>query len=98
MYPYLVRLLQVDVETLTMHEHHGHEFIYVLGGELELTTYAQDKQVTEVLRPGDSCYLDSSVPHLVRGVNRNPYSETTAEVIDVFWSPLGEHYLFEESR
>jgi len=35
----------------------------------------------------------------VRGVNRNPYSETTAEVIDVFWSPLGENYLFgEESR
>lgn len=96
MYPYLVRLLQVDVETLTMHEHHGHEFIYVLGGELELTTYAQDKQVTEVLRPGDSCYLDSSVPHLVRGENRNPYSQTTAEVIDVFWSPLGENYLFGE--
>jgi transcriptional regulator with XRE-family HTH domain len=96
MFPYLVSLLNVDVETLNLHEHHGHEFIYVLDGELEFTTYAEDKRVTEILRPGDSCYLDCSVPHLVRGQTRNPFSETSAEVIDVFWSPLGESYLFAD--
>ena len=95
MYPYLIRLLNVDIETLTLHEHHGHEFLYVLDGELELRTYAGEQPVTEILRPGDSCYLDSSVPHLVRGVTRSPYAQLSAEVIDVFWSPLGEGYLFE---
>lgn len=94
MFPCFIRLLNVDIEKLTMHEHHGHEFIFVLGGELELTTYIEEELVTVELRPGDSCYIDSSVPHLVRAQNRNPFSETSAEVIDVFWSPLGEKYLF----
>jgi transcriptional regulator with XRE-family HTH domain len=95
MYPCFLRLLNVDLETLTHHEHHGQEFIYVLEGELELTTYAGDQQQPEILRAGDSCYLDSTVPHLLRSWTRNPYSETSAEVIDVFWCPLGEAYLFE---
>ena len=95
MYPCLIRLLNVDIDTLTLHEHHGHEFIYVLDGELELRTYVGEELVTEILRPGDSCYLDSTVPHLVRGVTRSPYARLSAEVLDVFWSPLGEGYLFE---
>ncbi|HSL19991.1 MAG TPA: helix-turn-helix domain-containing protein [Vicinamibacterales bacterium] len=94
MFPCFIRLLNVDIERLTMHEHHGHEFIYVLDGELELTTYVEQELVTEHLRPGDSCYIDSSVPHLVRARTRNPFSETSAQVLDVFWSPLGEKYLF----
>ena len=95
MYPCFLRLLNVGLETLTMHEHHGQEFLYVLEGELELTTYSGEQQVREVLRAGDSCYIDSTVPHLLRSWTRNPYSETSAEVIDVFWCPLGEAYLFE---
>jgi transcriptional regulator with XRE-family HTH domain len=95
MYPYFLRLLNVDLETLTHHEHHGQEFIYILEGELELTTYSGDR-TPEILRPGDACYLDSTVPHLLRSWTRNPYSETSAEVIDVFWCPLGEDYLFRE--
>ncbi len=95
MYPYFLRLLNVDLETLTLHEHHGQEFIYVLEGELELTTYSGDQQIRDVLRAGDSCYIDSTVPHLLRSWTRNPYSETSAEVIDVFWCPLGEAYLFQ---
>jgi transcriptional regulator with XRE-family HTH domain len=75
-------------------EHHGEEFIYVLEGQLELTTFAEDKKVQEILRAGDSCFLDSSVPHVLRGQTRNPYSETSATVLDVFWCPLGEGYLF----
>ncbi len=94
MFPCFIRLLNVDIEKLTMHEHHGHEFIYVLDGELELTTYIERELVTVELRAGDSCYIDSSVPHLVRAQTRNPFSETSAQVLDVFWSPLGEQYLF----
>jgi mannose-6-phosphate isomerase-like protein (cupin superfamily) len=94
MFPCLIRLLNVQIENLTMHEHHGQEFIYVLDGELELTTYVEQELVTVDLRPGDSCYLDSTVPHLVRARTRNPFSETSAQVLDVFWSPLGEKYLF----
>jgi transcriptional regulator with XRE-family HTH domain len=94
MYPYFIKLLNVDLETLTLHEHHGQEFIYVLDGQLELTTYADRKQVKDMLGAGDCIYLDSSVPHLVRGQTRNPYSDTSAAVLDVFWSPLGDAYLF----
>jgi transcriptional regulator with XRE-family HTH domain/quercetin dioxygenase-like cupin family protein len=95
MYPYFLRILNVDLETLTLHEHHGQEFIYVLQGELELTTYVGNNEVHETLRAGDACYIDSTVPHLVRSWTRNPYAKTSAEVIDVFWCPLGETYLFE---
>jgi transcriptional regulator with XRE-family HTH domain/uncharacterized cupin superfamily protein len=96
MYPYLIRVRNVDTETLAGHEHHGEEFIYVLEGQLEVSTYAEDRLVREVLRPGDSCYLDASVPHFVRGLTRSPYSQISAEVLDVFWCPLGEGYLFSD--
>jgi transcriptional regulator with XRE-family HTH domain len=95
MYPYFLRLLNVDIEMLLHHEHHGQEFIYVLEGELELTTYSGDR-APEILRAGDACYLDSTVPHLLRSWTRNPYSETSAEVLAVFWCPLVEDYLFRE--
>ena len=95
MYPCFLRMLNVGLETLTLHEHHGQEFIYVLEGELELTTYIGEQQVKEVLRAGDSCYIDSTVPHLLRSWTRNPYSETSAEVLDVFWCPLGMSYMFD---
>lgn len=96
MYPYLLRFLNVDLKALTLHEHHGHEFIYVLDGEIELMTYIGSREVKEILRPGDGLYLDSSVPHLLRGQTRSPFSKTMAEVVDVFWCPLGEDYLFSD--
>lgn len=96
MYPYLLRLLNVDLEALTLHEHHGQEFLYVLDGQIELTTFVGSREIKDVLRPGDCLYLDSSVPHLLRGQTRSPFSRTMAEVIDVFWCPLGEDYLFTD--
>ncbi|MGH9337756.1 MAG: cupin domain-containing protein, partial [Vicinamibacteria bacterium] len=92
--PYLVKLLNVEVGSLTPHEHNGEEFFFVLDGELELTTYTGEEKISERLQPGDFCYLDSSVPHLLRSETRNPYSPTSADVIVVFWCPLGEGYLF----
>jgi transcriptional regulator with XRE-family HTH domain/quercetin dioxygenase-like cupin family protein len=76
------------------HEHHGQEFVYILNGELELVTYDGD-ETSEILRPGDALFLESSVPHLLRGYSRNPYASTYADLIAVFWSPLGEDYLFD---
>lgn len=93
LHPYYVQLVAVPPETVTPHEHHGQEFIYVLDGEVELITSPESEQV-ELLRPGDSVFLDSRVPHLLRGHSRNPYASTSAEVLDVFWSPLGADYLF----
>jgi transcriptional regulator with XRE-family HTH domain len=95
MHPCFLRMLNVDLETLTLHEHHSQEFLYVLEGELELTTFSGQQELREVLRAGDSCYIDSTVPHLFRSWTRNPYSETSAEVLDVFWCPLGASYLFD---
>jgi transcriptional regulator with XRE-family HTH domain/quercetin dioxygenase-like cupin family protein len=78
--------------------HYGQEFIYVLDGEVEFVTQLEDGiEHREVLHPGDSLFLESSAPHLLRGHSRNPYASSTAEVIDVFWSPLGETYLFSPS-
>jgi transcriptional regulator with XRE-family HTH domain len=98
MYPYLVRIRNIDMQMLVPHDHHGHEFLYVLSGEIELVTYGEDKKMSTVLSPGDSCYLDATVPHLLRGETRNPYSTSAAELIDVFWCSLGEQYLFDTAN
>jgi transcriptional regulator with XRE-family HTH domain/quercetin dioxygenase-like cupin family protein len=95
MFPYLLRVPNTGIERLVTHEHHGQELIYVLDGQIELTTSAEGTRVKEFLRPGDACYLDATVPHLVRGQSRNPYSDTSASILVVFWCPLGEEYLFE---
>jgi len=44
--------------------HEGQEFVYVLEGEIELSY--DEERVT--LRPGDAAYLESSHPHLFRGL------------------------------
>ena len=48
--------------------HEGQEFVYVLEGTIELTY--DDERV--MLSPGDSAYLESSHPHLFRGVGDSP--------------------------
>lgn len=94
MHPYYVEIAPTRSDELSLHAHHGQEFIFVLDGEIELVTVVGDQQVTEVLRSGDSLFLESGVPHVLRGHARNPYADVAAEVINVFWSPLGEDYLF----
>ena len=94
-HPYYVQVTTTAPDKLRPHEHAGEEFIHVLEGELELVTYGAEEK-TEVLYPGDSLYLDSSVPHLLRGRSRNPYATTNAELIAVFWTPLGENQLVKQ--
>jgi uncharacterized RmlC-like cupin family protein len=86
-YPYLIRVRNIDVETLARHEHHGEEFPYILDGQLEVTTYGGQDRVTHLLHPGDSCYIDAMVPRFGRGLTRSPCSTTSAEVLDVFLVP-----------
>lgn len=82
----------------SLRAHYGQEFIYVLDGEVEFLTHVENGlEQRELLRAGDALFLESSVPHLLRGHSRNPYASSTAEVIDVFWCPLGESYLFESA-
>jgi transcriptional regulator with XRE-family HTH domain/quercetin dioxygenase-like cupin family protein len=93
LHPYYVQVMAVGEQAETVQSHHGEEFIYVLEGEVEFITHTGDKEVTELLHPGDSLFLESSVPHLLRGHRRNPFAERTAETLAVYWSPLGEEYV-----
>ncbi len=58
--------------------HEGEEFIFVLEGTLEIA-YGKD---VHTLRPGDSIYYDSIVPHEVRAG-----SPTPAKILAVVYAP-----------
>lgn len=98
MYPYYVKLGDPRVRgmDLTLHEHHGQEFIYVLSGEVTLVTVLDGKRVSETLAAGDTCFIDSAVPHRFVGMGLSPYDQSSAEMVDVYWCPLGESYLFDD--
>ena len=98
LHPFYLQLNAPDASRLVLHEHHGQEFLYVLAGEADLVTQVEKQEVVESLRAGDSVFLESSVPHLVRGRTRNPLASAVAELIIVFWNPLGETYLFTPSN
>lgn len=96
MFPYYVKHRYPKGQSITLHEHHGQEFTYVLNGEVTLVTVLEGKRVTETLSAGDACFIDSTVPHRFIGLGLSPYDDSSAEIIDVFWCPLGESYLFED--
>jgi transcriptional regulator with XRE-family HTH domain/uncharacterized cupin superfamily protein len=95
MYPYHVTLPDPGAAPVHLHEHHGQEFIYVLKGQVKLFTVLDGEDHVETLSAGDSCFIDSTAPHRFVSANFNPYDgNSTADVIDVLWCPLGESYLF----
>jgi transcriptional regulator with XRE-family HTH domain/quercetin dioxygenase-like cupin family protein len=94
MYPYYVTVTGQGSRQVTMHEHHGQEFVYVLNGEVTLVTRLHGNKIFETLSRGDSCFLDSTVPHRFIAATPSPYRNSSAELLDVFWCPLGEDYLF----
>jgi transcriptional regulator with XRE-family HTH domain len=57
--------------------HAGQEFIYVLEGEMEVRL----EQEVHILRPGDSIYYDSIVPHLVKA-----YGDKTTRILAVLYT------------
>lgn len=96
MYPYYVKLRHPGSGDISLHEHHGQEFAYVLNGQVTLVTLLNGQRVSETMAAGDTCFIDSTVPHRFLGKGLSPYEESSAEIIDVYWCPLGESYLFEE--
>ena len=63
----------------TLSSHEGEEFIYVLEGTLEIA-YGKD---VHTLKPGDSIYYDSIVPHEVRAGSPAP-----AKILAVVYAPF----------
>jgi 2-oxoglutarate ferredoxin oxidoreductase subunit gamma len=61
MEPFLVTLVPADTEE-ERSTHDGQEFIYVLDGTMEVRLGDE----AHILRPGDTIYYDSTVPHLVK--------------------------------
>jgi transcriptional regulator with XRE-family HTH domain/uncharacterized cupin superfamily protein len=97
MHPYYVEIKasSPSPDDRKFETHHGQEFVFVLDGDIEFVTQLGEQLVTEVLRPGDSLFLESGVPHVLRAHGLNPYADIAAQIITVFWSPLGEDYLFQ---
>ncbi|HTK28729.1 MAG TPA: cupin domain-containing protein [Vicinamibacterales bacterium] len=100
MYPYYIRIPHDAAAAAALHEHHGQEFVYVLQGEVTLVTIVNQERTSETLARGDACLIDATVPHRFIAAPSGPFGRTAAEVIDVFWCPLGEDYLFhgDEAR
>lgn len=96
MHPYYVKLRQPQEPGTSLHEYHGQEFVYVLRGEVSLVTIVDGQHTMQRLLPGDMCFIDSTVPHRFIGTAVSPFEDSSAEVIDVFWCPLGESYLFSD--
>jgi transcriptional regulator with XRE-family HTH domain len=64
--PFIVELEPETLKNEKTYAHDGEEFIYVLEGEVEITI----GEHKEILKPGDSIYYDSTMPHLVRCVGK----------------------------
>ncbi len=62
---------------ITLNEHEGEEFIYVLSGNIKI----HYGQTVYELAPGDSIYYESSVPHHVHAVDGN------AQILAVVYAP-----------
>ena len=89
MRPFLMRLQRPDRPGPLL-RHPGQEFLYVLRGGVRVTTVEDDKTFTETLSPGDSCFLDATLPHRFDEAELTPYSRSCAEAIAVCWHPAGE--------
>jgi quercetin dioxygenase-like cupin family protein/DNA-binding XRE family transcriptional regulator len=77
MEPFMITVHPGEEHELSAHE--GEEFIYVLEGTIEVE-YGKD---THTLGAGDSIYLDSIVPHQVRGGSPSP-----ARILAVVYAPV----------
>ena len=67
--PYLAEFLpQRKPSDVRPHVHPGHEFLYVLEGELEI----RHADKTHTLEAGDGVYFDASTPHAYRCAGKNP--------------------------
>jgi transcriptional regulator with XRE-family HTH domain len=73
---YLAEFERVEEGEARFHEHPGIEFLYLIGGALEIATHVEKHDLAE----GDAIYFDSTVPHAYR---RKGAKRTTALVVTV---------------
>lgn len=78
MEPFIVDLHPKSADKYELSSHEGEEFIYVMGGEIELC-YGQEKYV---LGTGDSIYYDSVIPHDLHAYQKD------ARILAVVYAPL----------
>ncbi len=64
MEPFIVEIEPKEDGRAPVYQHTGEEFLFVLEGELEFR--GGDRVI--VMKPGDSLYFDSQVPHALRGL------------------------------
>jgi quercetin dioxygenase-like cupin family protein len=64
MQPFLVEVPPADDAALNRSQHEGEEFLFVLGGVLEVEIGGERHR----LEPGDSIYYDSRQPHTLRAL------------------------------
>jgi transcriptional regulator with XRE-family HTH domain/uncharacterized RmlC-like cupin family protein len=83
MRPYLVTLGPPPRQPRKLETHPFQEFAYVLNGEVELTVKQNDQSVVTTLSPGDSCFLDSAMPHSFAAASVSPYDSPHAHVLVV---------------
>lgn len=68
MEPFLVTINPTESQQNEPNQHIGEEILFVLEGKVEIKLL--DK--TEILKPGDSIYYDSTVPHVVSCYGNEP--------------------------
>ncbi len=78
MEPFIVDLHPKNAHNYELSSHEGEEFIYVMGGEIELL-YGQERYV---LSTGDSIYYDSVIPHDLHAYKKE------AKILAVVYAPL----------
>ena len=82
MQPYLVTLAG-PLQSRKLQKHRFQEFVYVLNGEVELTTKGHGPSAVARLSPGDSCFVDSSMPHSLAAACVSPYHAPHAHILVV---------------
>jgi len=78
MEPFMIAVNPADTGSHSLSSHEGEEFVYVLNGEIEIE-YGKD---LHVLKPGDSIYYDSIVPHQLRA-----HGDVPARILAVVYAP-----------
>ncbi len=78
MEPFMIAVNPGTSEQHALSSHEGEEFVYVLGGEIEIE-YGKD---LHVMHPGDSIYYDSIVPHQLRA-----HGDVPARILAVVYAP-----------
>lgn len=78
MEPFIIEVHPKNSESYELSSHEGEEFIYVIGGIIELL-YGQERYL---LNSGDSIYYDSVIPH-----NLHAYGNKDAKILAVIYAP-----------